>query len=190
MRSIPFLFLGLVGLQLFLLQTYAAQKKAIPIKTAKNNFKKSLLRHCHEGNGQACFDYGNMLLRAQTKRDKKVGKIYIRRACQLAYAPACARSTASALPNADTTIELAGCYRPEIIKSARFTVIRRGLKIGRVTRESVWEQSGLRRGDTILKINGDKLRQEDQLIEGLKSGGFIADVDRAGALTPIAVFCP
>lgn len=160
----------------------------------KDKMIANLLKRCEDGIAVACFDYGKILLTTRKAADKRRGNIFIRRACTLAYAPACQmRSTvADSKPMKDNKpkVDAHGkpCNGEELAKSARLSPD--GRSVAEVNKDSLWEQAGVQAGDEVLTVNGEAFKDASQIAEALDKGGAVLNVKRNGRETSVMVNCP
>lgn len=174
--------------------TVGAWAKPNPRVNPKSKMISNLLKRCEDGIAVSCYDYGKVLLAKRGKADKRKGNIYVRRACTLAYAPACAtRSTvADSKPVKDTKPKLDSqgnpCTGEELLKSAKLG--DDGRSLAEVGSGSLWEKSGVQTGDEILSVNGVAYTDRSQVAAALDKGGAVLNVRRNGRETSVMVSCP
>ncbi len=154
----------------------------------------NLLKRCEDGIAVSCYDYGKILLTKKDKASKRKGNIYVRRACTLAFAPACAtRSTvADSKPMKDTKPRVDSQGKPcnglELLKSGRLAAD--GRSVAEVTKGSLWDQAGVLPGDELVSVNGQTFTDPEQVAKALDKGGAVLNVRRNGRETSVMVNCP
>lgn len=187
----------LLCLTVFLLMSvslWAKPKAVTSSKKGKEKMVAKLLKRCEDGIAIACYDYGKILIGIHKKADKRKGNIYIRRACTLAYAPACQmRSTvADSKPMKENKTKADANGRPcngeELSRTAKLSAD--GRSVAEVSKGSLWEQSGIQAGDTILSVNGKPFSGPDQIAEALDKGGAVLNVQRNSREQSVMVNCP
>lgn len=183
-----------VGLVLVSVNSWAAQKSVVPPTKGKAKMMANLLKRCEDGVALACFDYGVILRKNKDQASKRKAARYIRRACTLAYAPACqTRSTvAESKPMKDTKpkVDANGkpCNAEELAKSVKLG--GEGRQVAEVSKGSLWEQAGVQAGDKVLSVNGTPYTGPDQVGQALEKGGVVLNVDRGGRETSVMLECP
>jgi|GEM_PF-6348756 len=184
-----------VGLFLLSVSVWAAPKKpAAPPSKAKVKMMANLLKRCEDGVAVACHDYGKLLLQSRNKADKRRGTIYVRRACTLAYAPACQTrpTVADSKPVKDKSPKIDSHGRPcnneELAKTAKLS--SDGRQVAEVNRGSLWEQSGVKAGDTVVSVNGQPFSSSEQIGDALEKGGAVVNIVRDGREMSLMVNCP
>jgi len=199
MRALALFFLALC---LTVPQANARGRKVSP-KTptrAESNFMKNLLKKCDNGQGQSCYDYAITLRGLNNPKNEKRASIYIRRACTLAYAPACNR------PEKPETAKLvggsgdkgvyqkpncgAGTLKTSTLSAINLSGGRYGQQIIRIGKDSMFEKAGLRVGDVVTKVNGSIFTHGSQMSKALDDGGAMVEVVRGPAMIPLALSCP
>ena len=118
----------------------------------------NLYNRCEDGIGQSCNAYGMALMELDPKGNAKIGMRYVRRACSMAFRPACGKKTRDEKDEKENT-------RAENSKDCLSTAMKgvttepialpdgsQGQLISAVQKDSVLAQSGLQVGDVILKI--------------------------------------
>jgi len=158
------------------------------------NMMANLLKRCNDGVAVACYDYGKALLAVKKNPNVKRGNYYVRRACTLAYAPACQQrskpvnSKASEDNHANSDANGLPCNGEELAKAARLS--EDGKEVTEVVKGSLWEQSGIQPGDKIISVNGQAFNDADQIAKSLNTGSAVIHVLRQGRETPVTVNCP
>jgi hypothetical protein len=170
---------------------WAAQKAVVPPDKGKSKMMAHLLKRCENGVALACFHYGVTLKKSKTS--KRTAAKYIRRACILAYAPACeTRSTvAVSQPFTDKKPKVDGngkpCNARALTKSVK--VVSESHQVTEITKGSLWDQAGVEVGDKILSVNGDAYTGANQIGEALENGGAVLNLDRDGRETSVILDC-
>lgn len=162
----------------------------------KLNYMSRLRSSCDDGLGQSCYDYALYLRDIAREKDPKKIQRYIHRACALTYQPACGKSDKPQRARALSSVTEApapvknGCA-PSTLAGATFSPIGspRGLQITRIERDSMFERAGMRLGDVVTKINGNDLASRAQINEALGEGRAMIEIQRAGAVSALAVSC-
>jgi C-terminal processing protease CtpA/Prc len=167
------------------------RKPAYHVTPAESKYMQSLLRRCDDGNGQACNAYGHMLVQLDRPGDRRLAIRYIRRACVLAYTPACNRQS----PREKAKFAGQHCG-PETGKMLTLVSVRAASgsravqKVTRVSKGSVLDKAGLRPGDVIMKVNGSHASSANEVGDALENGKALLEISRAGAVVPMAIYCP
>lgn len=170
-----------------------AKKPLEPFNSGHQKLMANLLRRCEEGVAIACHDYGKILLHHRNAADKKRGGSYIRRACTLAYAPACT-SPASVqemkIKERPARVDAQGnpCNSDQLSKSAKFSEDHKSFTD--ISKGSLWEQAGAQAGDEILTVNGQIFSAVEQVGEAIAKGGAVVNVKRGGRETSLILQCP
>lgn len=161
---------------------------------AHENFKKSLLKKCEDdGVAESCFQYGEITKESDNAAEQKKSAFYIRRACMMAYAPACGRETVTAAGATKREPGSASCISPDAAKEISFdpaTNGDQGQKVSSVN-NPVLQNAGVKPGDVIMTINGRPFNSASQFAEELSDADNIAiEVSRGGTIVPLSVKCP
>lgn len=177
-----------------LLLTVGAWAKPKPNPKPVQKMMASLLKRCEDGVAVSCYDYGKTLLLRRTPADKRRGNIYIRRACTLAYAPACVThsTVAETKPMKDPKpkVDANGhpCNAEELAKTAKLG--GDGHSVAEVSKGSLWERSGVLAGDEVISVNGQPFTGQQQIGDALEKGGAVLNLRRNGRETSVMVNCP
>ena len=145
----------------------------------------NLSKRCEDGVAQACYDYGKTLSASKDQKQKRAGAKFIRRACTLAYAPACApRSTAAV---AKIVKQDKGC---EILDLAQSITLSNARAVTQIKPGSIWEKSGFRVGDIITLVDDSP----DATVEDVKRamatvGASIISVKRGPDSLSLILLC-
>lgn len=196
--------LALVVLVLCLTLPHAnARGRKVSPKTptrAESKYMTSLLRKCDNGEGQSCYDYAVTLRGMHNPKDEKRASLLIRRACTLAYAPACnrpekpERARVIGAENSGTEFSRkpscgANTLRASSLSSINLSGGRYGQQITRIGKDSMFEKAGLRVGDVVTKVNGSIFTHGSQMSKALDEGGAMVEVVRGPAMIPLALSC-
>lgn len=160
-------------------------------------FKKGLQSKCEtDGIAAACFQYAQALEESDIPEERKRANFYARRACMMAYAPACGRESAANDAGKERAPGSAakGCFTPEVFANLNLvpTSTKAGLpgqKLHDVEKLPMFAKSGVQTGDIILKVNGKNLEAPSQIADGLDSGRMDIEVERAGKTIPLSITC-
>jgi len=166
---------------------------------AAAKYLASQLAKCNDGVGASCYNYGYALSQREDPKEKARGEKFVRRACTLAYAPACGRNS-SADPTEDqeqsasesgSSAEkaVANCFG-EGTRKALMPAGNSGQLLTRMDKGSVWERAGLLPGDVIKSVNGQPLKSTDQVAAALAKGNANIEVDRNGMPVSLSLSCP
>lgn len=176
-----------VSMLVLTVQAGAASKKAPPPR-GRALFLKKLKLKCEDGVAVACNDYGLSLLNSKDPKDQKTGKFYIRRACTLAYAPACEQHSSSTTSKVVKPEVENKCAEPSVMKSAKLK--SDSPVIESVEEGSLFAKAGLQKGDVITMVDGKPFTNRDQLVEALKKGGLpVINVFRQGQPSSVVIEC-
>jgi hypothetical protein len=130
-----------------------------------------MLEQCESGVAKACFDYGLYLQNQRDPQAKKNGGIYVRRACTMAYQPACRQASKPILPGPGTTARGTGDedmlkelsdHRKQVQKTVGDIQTKYGstgdpsAQSPQGPRVSVWEAAGFRATPFMVKLLGAK----------------------------------
>lgn len=196
--------MALVLLSLLTAMPSAQAKKRTKGRTPSRqelNFFNRLLHKCNNGEGQSCFDYAVSLSDLNDPKYSKKISIYMRRACTLAYQPACNRKDKPAnarvitsTPDADGANQRPTCGA-DTLKASSLSPVnlpggRYGQQITRISKDSLFEKAGLRVGDVVTKVNGSIFTQSTQMSKALDEGGAMVEVTRGATVIPLALSCP
>jgi C-terminal processing protease CtpA/Prc len=174
--------------------TVGAWAKPKPTPKPVEKMMANLLKRCEDGVAVACYDYGKTLRLRKSPADKRRGNLYLRRACTLAYAPACVtHSTVSETkPMKDPKPKVDANGRPcngvELAKTAKLS--GDGRSVAEVSKGSLWEQSGVVAGDEVISVNGQPFTGQEQIADALDKGGAVLNLRRNGRETSVMVNCP
>jgi TPR repeat protein len=172
---------------------WAAQKSIVPPDKGESKMMAHLLKRCENGVALACFHYGVTIKKSKSKTNKRTATKYLRRACTLAYAPACeTRSTvAISQPFTDRKPKVDGngkpCNAHELTKSVKLASASQ--QVTEITKGSLWDQAGVEVGDKILSVNGEAYTVPKQIGEALENGGAVLNLDRDGRETSVILDC-
>lgn len=150
----------------------------------KQKFKGNLLKRCDDGIAVACYDYGVLLSRSKSKRERRQGATYIRRACSLGYQPACKQK----LSNVKTETVVAEKQKCNLTRTANSIHVQ-GNVVSYVEQDSVWYRAGTQPGDKIVSINDREFTGYNDLTETLGTGSLVLNVERNGKPTSLMVNC-
>lgn len=199
------------ALALILICTFATAR---PLTRQDIKWMSRLQKRCDDaGEGQACFDYAQALKlvpsadanskskskpsRKAVRHERAIAR-YTRRACQLAYAPACnekSKTEPARLINNDGRKQAGGRCGPEPMSTVTLSPIRlsdggNGQQITRIQKDSLLAKAGLRLGDVVTSVNGAGLTSPSQIVQALDAGGAMIEVQRGAAIIPLAISCP
>jgi hypothetical protein len=162
---------------------------------AHEKFKKSLLKKCEdEGVAESCFQYGEITKESENAIEQKKSSYYIRRACMMAYAPACGRANVTAA-GAKSKREPGSvpCITAESAGEISLAPVaggEQGQKISSVD-NPVLQSAGVKPGDVIMTINGRPFSSAGQFAQELSDSDNVEiEVNRGGVVTPLNVKCP
>lgn len=150
----------------------------------KQKFKSGLLRRCDDGIAVACYDYGVLLSRSKSERERRQGALFIRRACSLAYQPACQQK----LSNIKTETVVTEKPRCDLTKTANSIHVQ-GNVVSYVEQDSVWYRAGAQPGDRIVSLNDREFTGYNDLTKTLGTGSLVMNVERNGKPTSLMVNC-
>lgn len=153
----------------------------------------NLLKRCEDGIAVSCFEYGKILAAERDSTSQKKGAFYIRRACTLAYSPACQKRSNSmeskAVKESPSQVQISGpCSHAELAKSIQLK--SDGRSIASISPGSMWEQWGLKEGDSLTQINGQAYSGPDQVSRSFENGFPVLNIVRGGQETSLVLACP
>lgn len=153
-------------------------------------FLKILKRKCGDGIATACHDYGLALMKRKSAKDQKAGKFYIRRACTLAYAPACeTRKDSNESKLVPAPSEKGACNKPEITNVLNLNPQTKVVILA--GQDSPWHKAGMQNGDMITAINGKPYTgSPTQLQDAIADIPPVITVKRNGVETSLVMKCP
>ncbi len=176
----------IVGLSLLAVSAFATPKRVAPISKGKKAFLAGLIKRCENGIATSCYDYGVSLSRSKSAKERQKGISYIRRACTLAYAPACKQKTSTLRGQTVVT----STYQPCDMSSAAASIQVAGDLISSVVQGSIWYRAGAMAGDKVTSINDKTFHGYNQIAEALGTGSMVLNVERNGKPTSLMVSCP
>ena len=103
------------------------------------------LEKCEGGDGQACYAYAMYLKSNRDPRAKSSAGIYLRKACTMAYAPACT-----------TRSSVAKNVQPSEATDEKAMLTAVTLKPSIPIRVTIWEAAGFRATPFLIKLLGAK----------------------------------
>lgn len=161
---------------------------------AHEKFKKSLLKKCEdEGIAESCFQYGEITKDSENSAERKKAPFYVRRACMMAYAPACGRDNVTAAgAKSKRKPGSVPCITPDSAKDINVSAMTNGegQKITEVN-NPILQSAGVKPGDIIMTINGRPFTSADQFAQELGDADNVEiEVNRGGTVTPLNVKCP
>lgn len=182
----------MVGLLLLTMSAWA-KKPAPPLNKGHEKMLASLLRRCEDGVASACHNYGKALLAHRSHADQKKGGAYIRRACTLAYAPACSSHPVTEekkVKESPSRVDSKGkpCTKEQLTLTAKFSEDQR--VFSEVGKDSLWAQAGAQAGDEIISVNGEAYSGPQQIGNAFEHGGAVLNVKRNGRETSFMLRCP
>jgi hypothetical protein len=151
----------------------------------RQNFKNGRLRRCNDGIAVACYDYGVALLHSKSRKQRQKGAYYIRRACTLAYQPACKQK----ISNVKSQTVISGKRTCNMAKTAG-SIHLEGNVISFVEQDSPWYRAGAQVDDKIISINDKPFAGYNDITEALGTGSLVLNVARGGKPTSLMVNCP
>jgi hypothetical protein len=174
------------------------------ISRQKFNYLHSLIRQCKDGSGQACYQYGAALLDLNRTKNKALARRYIRRACLMAYAPACnreheagsvVREISSIASDAENTRNSSPACDASMVTSVGLSATHlpngsNGQQIVRIDNSYLLQKAGLQVGDVVTRINGEAFSSLKQVSDAVETGGAMIEVVRKGTLIPLTLSCP
>jgi TPR repeat protein len=169
------------GILIVFLLTLTMDAFAGPRQKHKNN----LLKRCSDGIAVACYDYGVTLSRAKNKKERQKSDYYVRRACTLAYQPACKQK----ISNIKNQTVVSGKRNCDMAKTAG-SIHLQGDVISFVEQDSPWYRAGAQADDKVISINDKPFAGYNDITEALGTGSLVLNVDRGGKLTSLMVNCP
>lgn len=192
--------LGIFLLSLLILMPRAdAKPRSRPPTPQQNKYMNRLLQKCSDGQGQSCFDYAQILRQTNAKANEKKIRLYTRRACTLAYAPACGRPEkpvpARMAGNQQAAKEGPQTCGTQFMSEVSFSPVRLpsgadAQQVTRLQKGSVLDKAGVKLGDLVTKVNGADIRSSQALAQAMEEGGALIEVTRGSSLIPLALRCP
>lgn len=187
------LLLGWILAASFSLQAdHISHKKKYRPSSADTLYLQELLAQCEKGNGQTCDRYGRMVAELGRPGDRTRGLTYVRRACQLAYMPACVKTSPRQPARFLYPGQRCGPKTNKLISFKSVNVAGKGprLTVMRLKAKSSLARAGLKRGDQLLTLNGQPATDIDKVLASIDRGQVLLEVERPGAPVPYSVYCP
>jgi hypothetical protein len=151
----------------------------------RRNFINGLIKRCNDGIAVACYDYGVTLSRSKSRKERQKSAYYVRRACTLAYQPACKQK----ISNVKNQTVVSGKRACDMTKTAG-SIHLQGDVISFVEQDSPWYRAGAQVDDKIISINDKPFAGYNDITEALGTGSLVLNVARAGKPTSLMVNCP
>jgi membrane-associated protease RseP (regulator of RpoE activity) len=196
-----YLVLFIVGLAVGWPQAHARRarhKKPAVLTKVEAKYIRRLLQRCNDGNGQSCYAYAVALKRLNRPEDRSTIGRYTRRACVMAYAPACNRANSTERAqivnrkgaSADDDNCGAGMMQALTLSPVALANGVRAQQITRLEQGSPLAKAGLRLGDVVTRLNGEPFTSTAQASRAIDGGGAMIEVNRKGTIVPLAISCP
>lgn len=168
---------------------FCADADQAQVLRAKEKYQLSQKKRCNEGVAYACYDYGITLSLSKSQAKQAEGERFIRRACTLAYAPACKQRAMGSVREAGRR---SSCVNDNVLRAAQVQSTGGGQKLVALEKGSLFEKMGFLPGDIIKSVNGTPTPTAGKLIEAISDGDGQGDlvIERQGATIPLVFHCP
>lgn len=152
-------------------------------------------RKCESGIAASCYQHALTLQKSGGAKDAAKSAIYMRRACTMAYTPACTQHTEHVAPgakHADAPTKGGACFNEAGIRSATITGKDGAVELGKVAKDSPWEKTGFKAGDKLVSIGGKPAKTQQEILAAFSSQPQYIEILRAGKTMslPVPDECP
>lgn len=170
---------------------HAAEKTLSPQEA---RYVKNLILRCSEqGVGQACFEYSQILSEVDAVKNEKMAILYMRRACQLAYGPACSHKSAPKEVKLDNTADNQKCIETFTTSGGIEPIALpnggHGFIVSKIEKGSPLDKAGAKVGDLITKVNNGDAKSIDDFKGALGNGPAAIEINRGGTNISLTASC-
>jgi len=137
-------------------------------------------RKCEEGIAASCYKYAVTLQQTGLPKDAAKSSIYMRRACTMAYTPACIQHTVALTKGS-------ACFDDAGIRSATITGKDGAVELAKIAKGSPWEKTGFKAGDKLVSVGGKPAKTPQEIFAAFSSHPQYIEILRAGKTMSLSV---